>query len=313
MTFSEWAWTWVKTYKLGAVKDNTYFDSYERPLRLHLIPAFGSMELKDIKPIHIQTYFSNLRDHYSVETQHKLKVCLRSLFDAAIENDLITKNPVTKSLTLRSSVNLHEIVTFNIDDYLTVWQFADRHPLGVSIMLLMETAMIRSEMLGIRASEYDPDNRTILVRDAIVPVKVASTGKVQSVQRGLKTRYRKRIIPISKELNFKLREIPRTIIVNGEEVCPTHLIYSPTGLPWQPNNWYHRVYRPFMADLRTAYPSIPYLQPKELRHTRAALLQHRGCDLYDIQRLLGHKDLTMLSRRYLHTDVDTLRKHLLNE
>lgn len=313
MKFSEWAWMWAETYKRGAVKDNTYFDSYERQLRLHLVPQFGAMELAEIKPIHIQAYFSSLRDQYSVETQHKLKVCLKSLFDAAIENDLISKNPVTKLLTLRSNVDLHEIVTFNANDYVTVWQFADQHPLGVSIMFLMETALIRSEMLGIRANEYDPDERTIFVRDAIVPVKVASTGKVQTVQRGLKTKYRKRVIPISKELNKKLCQIPRTIIVNGHEVKPTHLIYSPTGLPWQPNNWYHRVYRPFMSDLQHAYPSIPYLQPKELRHTRAALLQQRGCNLYDIQRLLGHKDLTMLSRRYLHTDVDTLRDHLLNE
>ena len=309
-TFGEWAWRWAKCYKLGAVKDNTYWDSVERQLRLHLVPHFGSKLLTDIHPIDVQEYFSGLRAKYSVESQHKIKVVLKEIFDAAIENGLAYCNPVTKSLKLRSSVKQHEIVIWTAEQAAKAWEFAAQHPAGISIQVLMETAMIRSEMLGLRMNEFDPIAKTLTLRDGLVPIKNAQTGKLECVQCGLKNKFRRRVIPISDYLCERLQNIPREITFNETVIRPTHLFYSPAGMPWHPNNWYHRCYLPFMKDLQQAHPDIPYVQPKELRHTRASLLQHKGVDLYDIQRLLGHRDLTMLSRRYLHTNVEELRSHL---
>lgn len=308
--FKEWAWRWATSYKMGVVKDNTYFDSFERQLRLHLIPYFGELCLRDIKPIDIQEYFSRLHDTYSVESQHKLKVCLHELFEAAKENGYCDANPVTKSIRLQSTVTLHDTITWSRAEYETAWCFAAKHPLGVSIMMLMETGMNRGEMLGIRRREFDPVQKVLCLNDALVPVKCVKSGKVESIHRGLKNKYRKRKLPISDELTKHLLNMPDKVVVNDKPVPIEYLICSPTGQAYHPNNWYHRCYLPFMRDLREAHPEIPYITPREMRHTRASLLHSDGVDLYDIQKLMGHKDLTMLSRRYLHTNVELLRDHL---
>ena len=65
-----------------------------------------------------------------------------------------------------------------------------------------------------------------------------------------------------------------------------------------------------MQDLCDMYPDIPMLTTHELRHTRATLLTYQGVDLYTVARLMGHRDLTMLSQRYVHDDLEAMRKEI---
>ena len=318
ITFEDWAWRWAISYKQGIVKDNTYFDSIERPLRLHLIPRFGEMFLDEILPVHVHDYFRELTDCYTLETQHKIKVCLHALFDAAIENRLCTVNPVSKTLKLTSRVEPQIKQIWSLEQYQTAWDFARTHEHGLTVMVLMETGLLRSEMLGLEVKDFNAEQGILHVRNGLVPAKRVATGKTENLHQGLKNKYRKRDIPISEELSAAINRIPRKIFVGGNTakgisptlVVPTFLFYSPMGKAWSPMNWFHRRYEPFMRDLHATYPDVPILSPHELRHTRASLLKEQGVSLYDIQKLLGHRDLTMLSRRYLHTDVETLRQNL---
>lgn len=318
ITFETWAWQWAKNYKQGVVKDNTYFDSIERQLRLHLVPRFGPMSLDEILPIHVHEYFRELSPKYRIETQHKIKTCLHALFEAAIENHLCSTNPVSKSLKLSSQIPPYPKSTWSKEQFQTVWNFAQNHPFGLTIMVLMETGLLRSEMLGLEISDFDAEKNILMVRNGLVPAKRVSTRKVELMHQGLKNNYRKRDIPISDNLTERIRCIPREIFVGGNikkgipphSVIPKFLFYSPTGKAWHPMNWFHRCYSPFMEDMHTQFPNIPILSPHELRHTRASLLNQEGVSLYDIQKLLGHRDLTMLSRRYLHTDTEALRQNL---
>lgn len=318
ITFEEWAWRWAKNYKQGTVKDSTYFNNIERQLRLHLIPRFGPQPLDAILPVDVHEYFCELSEKYTLETQHKIKVCLHALYDAAIENNLCAINPVTRTLKLNSKIPPAEKKIWTSSQYHTAWNFARAHPNGLTIMVLMETGLTRSEMLGLEFKNFDSKHNILMIRNGLVPSKRVKSGKVECIHEGLKTTYRKRDIPISTELADRIRAIPREILTGGnlrknippQMVRPDFIFYSPVGKPWNPSNWFHRCYEPFMSELHAKHPDVPILSPHELRHTRASLLKEQGVDLYDIQKLLGHRDLTMLSRRYLHTDVELLRQHL---
>ncbi|KAF5044682.1 hypothetical protein DSECCO2_489170 [anaerobic digester metagenome] len=58
-TFGQWAPVWLETYKKGRVKGSTYYNNYEIPLRVHLLPYFSAMRLEDIKPVNIQRFFKS--------------------------------------------------------------------------------------------------------------------------------------------------------------------------------------------------------------------------------------------------------------
>lgn len=55
---------------------------------------------------------------------------------------------------------------------------------------------------------------------------------------------------------------------------------------------------------------IPILTPHELRHTYGTLLRGKGVDIYTIQKVLGHSDISTTAKIYVHNDIDVLRKNL---
>lgn len=302
MDFEKWALQWLDIYKSGMVKDNSYWGTYYNPVVNHLIPYFGKLKLSEIKPMDIQVYFKTLTDKYSMETQRKIRAALKSIFDTAIENDFCLKNPITKNLRLKSDIPEPVKRAYTQEEYNTVWNFALDHPLGLSILLLMETGISRSELLGIRERNIDLNKKFISLTDGTVSQKNVSTGKWEVITHGLKNQYRKRTIPISETI--------ANVILLTPKSQSGYLISSPRGKVYRPELWYRRCYKRFMSDLLSQYPDIPYLTPHELRHTRASIWFDKGLDLLDIAYLGGWVDLKMLRKRYVHIDLEHLQKRM---
>lgn len=65
---------------------------------------------------------------------------------------------------------------------------------------------------------------------------------------------------------------------------------------------YHMFYRRFRTAMRTA--GLPQITPHELRHTFGTqMIQHPKIDIYKLQRLMGHADITTTAI-YLHFQPD---------
>lgn len=313
--FKEYAQYWLKTYCLGKVKNNTYSGTYQDPVDGHLIPYFGDFRIKNIKPDDVQKFFNQKALTSSLESQKKMKACLKRIFEVACTNGVCRCNPVTSILRLSSQVDPKVKHVWTQKQYDIAWEFAKHHKNGLHILILLETAITRSELLGLHRRDHDISNSVLYINRGRVLEKDPVTGKTSIVEDGLKNKYRERAIPISKELNAAIYLHPRVIFVcktkvkgvTPKQVCPSHIVYSPEGFGCRPDNWYKRVFKPFMRELHEAHPEVPILTTHELRHTRATLLKNKVVDIYSIARLLGHCDLDMLAKRYAHDDVDALR------
>lgn len=312
VNFSDWGKQWLAVYKQGLVKDNTLRGIYQEPLELHLIPYFGSFLLDEITPLEVQIYFKTLSNKLSLETQKKIKNTLRLIFDSAIECGKCQRNPVTKTLRLVSNLPVTRKNVWTPDEYRIAYHYAITHPYGLDILTLMETAITRSELLGLHWRNYNPQSRSILIENGLVALKSSQTGLYELVNEGVKNQHRMREIPISSFLNGLLSLKPREIYVRqkdgtSQKVRPQFIFHSPSGGPYDPNNWYKRVLQRFMKDLHTAHPEVPILTTHELRHTRATILANEGKNLFAISKLLGHCDLNMLAKRYAHGNTEALR------
>lgn len=77
----------------------------------------------------------------------------------------------------------------------------------------------------------------------------------------------------------------------------------------QPDTWSSRL-RVEMERLTKAYPEMPQLTAHELRHTHGTYLRRHGVDIYSIAKVLGHKDVEVTARIYVHNELHQLRKAL---
>ena len=201
---------------------------------------------------------------------------------------------------------------WNQHQFETAWAFAKGHKFGLDIMVLLETGITRSELLGLLFEDVDLAGRCLHIRNGLVQISDPHTGNAYLVHEGLKNAHRAGDIPLSTELTIELARKPRVIYVGKptKKITPGFLFYSPRGLAYNPRNWYDRVFCSFMDELCSEYPQVPRLTTHELRHTRASLLAQNRTDLHAIANLLGHRNLDMLSKRYLRKDTDSLRAAL---
>ena len=311
--FEDWAVKCLELYKKPYVKANSYSGTYLSPLKLHLIPYFGKMTIDAIIPAKVQQYINEAAKKYSPETVKKDYAVLSFIMQAAVDNGLCKTSPVTKTIRLPQYTTVTKKEAFSQQEYDTVFAFASQHPQGLSIMFLLETGVSRSELLGLRWEDLDLVGGAVTISQGLVSSYDDEQEQWTTTADGLKNKYRHRTIPlVNTELLEQLKAKPREIIPPGRKrpVKTEYVFHSPSGKPYQPNNWANRVYRPFMKDLLGAHPGLPELSAHELRHTRATLWVAQGVDPLMVIRLLGHCDMKMLTKIYDHTTVETLRKAL---
>lgn len=309
--FKEWAVEALEKFKRPYVKGNTYSGTYLQPVQNHLIPHFGNVLLDNILPIHVQEYVNQATKTHKPETVKKDISVFSFIMQQAVENGLCKSNPVTKSIRL-PKIERADKTAYTQEQYDIAYEFAKNYPDGLSIMLLLETGISRSELLGLTWDDFDSERGIIHIRQGLVSYKDADEGCI-TVSDGLKNEYRRRSIPIVEpELLKRLMEKPRqiTYTIGDTEISieTTHIFHSPEGKPYQPNNWNNRVFLRYMNALVKAHPELPKLSAHELRHTRATLWVAGGMPVIQIARLLGHSDMRMLLKIYDHTDVETLRE-----
>ena len=197
VSFAVWAKSCLETYKKPYVKGNTYSGTYWEPAQRHLIPYFGQMNLNDIKPIHIQTYINQMARRYAPETVRKDLNVLRLIFSTAVDNQLCTKNPVTGSIKLPKYESRVKKTALTQSQYDIAYNFAKAWPQGLAIMLMMETGISRSELLGLRWEDIDREQCCIHIRQGLVTYRSTDQDKLVTASDGLKNKFRRRTIPIT--------------------------------------------------------------------------------------------------------------------
>ena len=239
---------------------------------------------------------------------------LKLIFDTGVDNQICSKSPLTKSIKMPRYKTVVQKHAYTQEQYDIAYTFAKNWKNGLSTMLLLETGISRSELLGLTYEDIDREHRCIQINQGLVTYHSDDLDKQVMESDGLKNKFRKRTIPImDDDLWDRLCQLSDTITIDGREVRMTQVFHSPEGKPYHPNNWVNRVFRPFMKALHTAHPEVPELSPHEIRHTRATLWIAQGIDPYMVARLLGHSDLKMLTKIYDHTSTETLRRALASQ
>lgn len=91
---------WYNIYKKPYLRENS-LNAIKYVLNLHILPLIGDYRIRDITPMQIQAIMANLSDK-SNSLQSKVLINMRSIFNAAQENGLVAKSPVSSILGKRT-------------------------------------------------------------------------------------------------------------------------------------------------------------------------------------------------------------------
>ena len=297
-SFERWALIWLKNYKEKAVRRITFEETYQSTVLRYLIPRFGKAALSDILPSDIVDFYNDINQRYSDSLLEKCKICLNGIFETAVDDGLIFKNPAQKAKlpVLETKKEYSEIRALSDEEEAAVRSFCTRHRFGLEVLILLELGLRRSELCALRWDDFDFDNLSVRIHSK------ASYTKENGLQIGLtKTRNSTRTLPISHEFALFLKEREGIGYIIGGD------------FPIIPHTWGEKHLNAFWADFKKQYPDAQTYTARELRHTCGTRLYKKTKDIYAVSKFLGHSSIEITARYYVQNSVDLLRNSLQME
>ncbi|WP_244961038.1 Arm DNA-binding domain-containing protein [Bacillus paramycoides] len=110
MTFNDYMYDWLDTYKKGTISERTY-TIYKKNIRLFILPAFGNIKLKDLTRVKYQKFINDLLKERSKKTVSQINSTMHNALEIAVnELEILTKNPTNKI-----SIKEHQVIDKRIE------------------------------------------------------------------------------------------------------------------------------------------------------------------------------------------------------
>lgn len=165
--FSECDERYLKLYEGGGVGKTTYA-CYRQQMEKHILPAFGSRYVEDIGWVDIQQLY-NEKVHLNKESKRKIRTVLNIVFNGALKDEYILKNPTTLvAITGKPSTPREILSVEQMKDIITNIGNIDDEDGRRYMALAVPHAMIPEEILGLKWEDFDFENLSISICRAVV-------------------------------------------------------------------------------------------------------------------------------------------------
>ena len=279
--FGDYMTKFVKTYK--SAQATTTMVNRDRIMKNHILPKFGNTPIDQITTGDIQQWFNELAGTYSKETIKKIKALMGPVFDGAVEDGHIPRNPLHSS---RLKIGGRETVHHKALPPDKIKAVRDRIPsmdLRERRMaaLLCCTGMRIEEVLGLRWEDIDTERGCIHIRRAVV-----HPGRNMPEIKSTKSKT-ERTIPLPHHLLDELSPKEETgFLLNSytDLSRETPLSYTEAAKSFK------RIQKQCGVEGYTAH---------DFRDTCATEWRESGISIDLIARLLGHKKTDVTEQRYV--------------
>ena len=291
--------------------------NYEDRYKHNIQPIIGSLPISQVKPMHCKVVLNRMEERYAGSTIKQTYITMGSMFRAAVMNDIITKHPmdgVRYSKPCRAS---DDIKFMTLDEQSRFLDTASRSHNYRQYVVLLETGLRTSELIGLTWDSINWKKRTLTVSKSLeyrheVGCWRAGPPKTQHSYRTipltdkayeiLKACYderktRKEAPLLSQVLEYMDRR-------SGEKKCLVMkdlvFINWRTGEPNKNSSYDTHLYK-----LCKEAGIKPFCM-HSLRHTYATRAIEAGVQPKVLQQLLGHGSIKTTMDRYVGVTDDSL-------
>ena len=295
ITLADFAVKYLEMKK--TVLSPTTYPFYEMIINTELIPKFGHMKLQEIKTYHVQEFINYLATEkqrgdgapggIGATTVRRYTTVFRSMLSLAYQLEY-TENDVGASRRIVfPKDDPTEIEVYNQDEVNEILQALKDEPTNIRALveIAIFTGMRRGEIVGLKWSDIDFENRKVFVRRSIYKPK---DGKAQEKLPKTKGSIRTISIPeclCKTLLEYRMHQ-DRHISFMGDAWKNLDYVFTEEDgyvmNPQTPTKQFSKFLK--RHDIR-------HLKFHGLRHTSATLLLANGCDIKTVSSRLGHSDI----------------------
>jgi integrase/recombinase XerC len=246
---------------------------------------FEAEQLADIQPMQVRTWLANLKDEGMAARSINRKLStLKSFYKYLMRQGVVASSPLTTITGPKSGKKLPAWVETPQMEKLAEEAFFPDTPDGktqwLTIIILYELGLRRSELVGLREGQIDFHNRTLRIlgkgsKERILPVR---PGLLEDIRRYLE----------AKPTECRGQGQALLLRENGKAVTAA---------------WVYKTVRHYLGLVTTQEKKSPHV----LRHSFATHLTNAGADLNAVKELLGHSSLAA-TQVYTHNSIEKLKK-----
>jgi len=290
LTLTEHLHNWLEGYARTACSPRTV-DGYESIVENHLVPALGHIQLRQLQPQAIQTYYGKACEKLSGRSvKHHHRVLTQSL-KYAVRLDILGRNPA--DLVTAPSSRKKVMRTLTPSEVEVLLEAASSSQFYPVIYTAVSTGLRQAELLGLRWRDLDLDLMGISVSRTLYKRRGVCTFKEP------KTSGSSRRVAMTPKLALFLKEYraERESLYwqLGVALTLDDLVFANhEGKPIDPSYLTHTFAR-VVSQL-----GLGRVRFHDLRHTFASLALLRGAKPKVISEALGHASVAFTMDTYSH-------------
>lgn len=215
----DWYEQWMNVYKFDIIRENTK-NHYSQVYTKHISPYIGNFYLKDIKQMDIKKILKKLDENgYGFETKNKVRVILIDIFNKAIANDYIRKNPA-KGISVKRN-NEKDIRVLSQEEQVIFFNCCKGTFYDNFFTTAMSTGMRIGELAALRWNDIDWNENVIRVTRTLIYQKFDGDNKKEFHFGDPKTDTSVRVIPINKQCKIALKKqyMQKNIVASKAPEC----------------------------------------------------------------------------------------------
>lgn len=300
----DYMWEWLEVFKRPNIKNSTYM-RLERAIRLHIVPAFGMMKLKEINRTDVikwVNYLSEVKKQTSGTIRSNLTVLHDALNTAIFELNYLEKN-VASRIKIPDKNNSSKIKFYTKSELNTLLTFLSKYKMGkyshsiqyyVLFTLISRTGLRLGEALALEWSDVNGDKLSItktLSYDNNNNVLITEPKSKSSIRT---IKIDNTLVDLLKKQKINKMECIMRYSSFKKPIYDNIIFSNENG-----NYLRHSVARDFFsASCKRA--DVPILSPHALRHSHAVHLLEAGANIKYVSARLGHSTIKMTADIYLH-------------
>lgn len=308
LTLEEYLEHWFEQHKT-TLQAGT-INGYKVNIKNHINPALGHIRLnrlarEDINRLYFE--MQNKKNLSPTTIKYVHNVLKKALNDAVIDK-IISSNPSIAAKVPKKQK--YKAVILNQEQMRILLKRSIGSSIELEVLLAITLGLRRGEVLGLRFSDFDLDNKEVKICQQVTVAK-EKTNDVHNEDlwgiKGLKTEESNRVLSIPESVVDAIRNRKRIVDINkckyGSNYVDLDLVCcKENGMYLSPQTVYHR----FKTLLKKS--NLPDIRFHDLRHSFATLLLNLDVPLKVISEILGHANIGVTGDTYLEVISEKQRQ-----